>query len=188
MKELADGAILVAHSAVFEERFLRRELEALGGAWRQPMLCTLKLARALYPERKGRGAHTQAGLSELHGLDWGGPSHHALPDTIQLVALMLEMIRANIEKPELEDALTNAMIGENGSTDWPVAPTSEWLPRMRASDEDDDDDDDDDAEPAPTSQTARDPASPGHGKFPVALAVLIAAGVALYALSGLFSG
>ncbi len=45
-----DGAIVVAHNASFEERFLRAELDQLGiGPQPIPALCTLEMARNLLP-------------------------------------------------------------------------------------------------------------------------------------------
>lgn len=134
VRELVSGSIVVAHSASFERRFLARELEALGGSWEHPMLCTLKLARRLHPERSGRGAHSQAGLCDLYGLDWGGPAHRALADTVQLVLLVIAMLKAKMEDPGLAEALEGAMISHQESSIWPSVPPSDWVPRSRSSD------------------------------------------------------
>lgn len=77
--------VVIAHQAAFERTHLARELERLGGTFGAPMLCTLKLARHLHPERTGRGAHSLAGLQELYGLDPSG--HEALADAESLSVL-----------------------------------------------------------------------------------------------------
>ena len=80
-----DDALLIAHKADFERSHFGRELERLGGTFGPRMLCTLKLARHLLPERTGRGAHSLAGLQELYGLAPSG--HAALADAESLAAL-----------------------------------------------------------------------------------------------------
>lgn len=80
-----DDALLVAHKADFERANFERELVRLGGRFGAPMLCTLKLARRLHPDRAGRGAHSLAGLQELYGLDPSG--HEALADAESLAVL-----------------------------------------------------------------------------------------------------
>ena len=47
--ELLDGRILVAHNVRFDSAFLRHAFRREGRQYRPKTLCTLKLARALYP-------------------------------------------------------------------------------------------------------------------------------------------
>ncbi|MDR0717076.1 MAG: 3'-5' exonuclease [Azoarcus sp.] len=63
-EQLADH-VFVAHNAHFDHAFLRHAFRALGRPFDPPMLCTLKLARRLYP------SHHRHGLDALiarHGL------------------------------------------------------------------------------------------------------------------------
>lgn len=48
--QLLEGAVLVAHNARFDVGFLKQSFAAHGYSYRPRVLCTLKLARALYPD------------------------------------------------------------------------------------------------------------------------------------------
>jgi DNA polymerase-3 subunit epsilon len=48
--EFIKGAVLIAHNAPFDMRFMRYELQRLGTDLSHYALCTLKLARRLHPE------------------------------------------------------------------------------------------------------------------------------------------
>ncbi len=73
---LLDGAVLVAHNARFDYGFLRNEFRRLDTMLRMPVLCTVKLARALYP---GEQSYSLDALIERHGLVCDA-RHRALGD------------------------------------------------------------------------------------------------------------
>jgi DNA polymerase-3 subunit epsilon len=60
-----DGCVFVAHNASFDRGFLARAFTNLGQTFDPRVLCTLKLARALYP---GHHRHGLDALIERHGL------------------------------------------------------------------------------------------------------------------------
>ena len=98
---IGDGPV-VAHNASFEERFLNHYFKRSGYQLQNEWVCTMKLFRKLYPERKkmGLGA-TLMDLTEHYGVDFGEEDHHrALPDTIATADAFLEMRKEFIE-PEL---------------------------------------------------------------------------------------
>ncbi len=74
--EILDGAVLVAHNARFDYGFLRNEFRRLGIRYRSPVLCTVKLARALYP---GEKSYSLDALIARHGLACEA-RHRALGD------------------------------------------------------------------------------------------------------------
>ena len=49
------GRVLVAHNARFDYGFLRNEFRRAGITFRAPVLCTVRLSRALYPGHRGHG-------------------------------------------------------------------------------------------------------------------------------------
>ena len=72
-----EGAVFVAHSARFDYGFIRNEFSRLGQQFDAPVLCTVKLSRALYPE------HHKHGLDALiarHGFHCAA-RHRAMGDT-----------------------------------------------------------------------------------------------------------
>lgn len=74
--ETFEGAVLVAHNARFDYGFLRNEFRRLGKRFRMPVLCTVKLARALEP---GHKSYSLDALIARHGLNCQ-PRHRALGD------------------------------------------------------------------------------------------------------------
>lgn len=64
LRALLDGAVFVAHNARFDYGFLSNEYGRLGQRFEAPVLCTVKLSRALYPEFHRHGLDA---LIERHG-------------------------------------------------------------------------------------------------------------------------
>lgn len=60
-----DGCVFVAHNARFDYAFIKNAFAALGRDFDAPVLCTVKLSRALYPEHHRHGLDA---LIERHGL------------------------------------------------------------------------------------------------------------------------
>ncbi|MFN7887213.1 MAG: PolC-type DNA polymerase III, partial [Betaproteobacteria bacterium] len=69
-------AVFVAHNARFDYGFLRAEFARVGIDFRARTLCTVRLSRALYPER---GPHSLDAIVARLGLDAAG-RHRALGD------------------------------------------------------------------------------------------------------------
>ncbi|WP_374438176.1 PolC-type DNA polymerase III [Inhella sp.] len=93
MRELAERqppCPLVAHNAGFDAQFWRDEmLRADCAAHAEPpRLCTVKLARRLYPQ----AANCKLGtLASFHGLQPQGRAHRALADAMTTALLWLQM-------------------------------------------------------------------------------------------------
>ncbi|WP_198970914.1 3'-5' exonuclease [Xylophilus sp. ASV27] len=81
---------MAAHNASFDRRFWAAELGRIGQAAPQPFVCTLLLARRLYPEAR---SHKLGALAALHGLACTGRAHRALADAEMAAALLGRMRR-----------------------------------------------------------------------------------------------
>ncbi len=84
-----DGRLFVAHNARFDYGFLRAEFRRLGVRFSAPVLCTVKLSRALYPEHARHNLDT---LMERFGLSCAA-RHRALGDAQVLPELIAAMER-----------------------------------------------------------------------------------------------
>jgi DNA polymerase-3 subunit epsilon len=132
LRELCTGAIMVAHNASFEDRFLAAELARLGGSWGLPRLCTLLLARRLHPERKGGVGHKLGGLVETYGLTVKD-SHAAMGDVRMMSALLGAMLRTHAEDPKLPRLLAASTRVSDREIRWPSETSGAALrPRSRA--------------------------------------------------------
>ncbi|ANQ87107.1 putative DNA-directed polymerase III [Azoarcus olearius] len=74
---LLDDCVFVAHNARFDYGFLKTAYAALGREFDAPVLCTVKLSRALYPDHHRHGLDA---IIERHGLACGA-RHRAMGDT-----------------------------------------------------------------------------------------------------------
>lgn len=108
-----EGSLFVAHNARFDHGFLRQEFQRLDMPFRPPVLCTVKLSRALYPE------HHRHGLDAIiarHGLVCRA-RHRALGDARVLWDFVRqaqgekspEIIRAAVEKATRRMVLPGAL-------------------------------------------------------------------------------
>ncbi|MCJ7451233.1 MAG: hypothetical protein MUO39_01990, partial [Steroidobacteraceae bacterium] len=79
-----DGRLFVAHNARFDYGFLRSEFRRLGEKFSAPVLCTVRLSRALFAEHRRHNLDT---LIERWGLECG-QRHRALGDAAVLPALL----------------------------------------------------------------------------------------------------
>ena len=87
IRDVMDGAVPVAHNLAFDLRMLNQDLNRHGFQVKAGGVCTLKLARAVHPERSGRGAHTLGSLAGIHGISVGN-AHRALDDVRVLVQIL----------------------------------------------------------------------------------------------------
>ena len=70
------GAVFVAHNARFDYGFIKNEFKRMGKTVRAPVLCSVKLSRAFFPEE---ARHNLDALTARHGLKAAG-RHRALAD------------------------------------------------------------------------------------------------------------
>jgi DNA polymerase-3 subunit epsilon len=99
-----EGRLFVAHNARFDYGFLRCEFRRLGVRFAAPVLCTVRLSRALYAEHPRHNLDT---LIERFGLACSA-RHRALGDAQVLPALLAAMER-ELGAPTVHDAVTDAM-------------------------------------------------------------------------------
>lgn len=100
VRELLDGAVLVAHNARFDYSFIKAEFDRLELPYRAKTLCTVKLSRLMFPEQQ---YHNLDALMEAHGLACGD-RHRAFED-----AEVLWQFFQAVEKSHGEEFLTNAV-------------------------------------------------------------------------------
>lgn len=96
----------MSHNASFDRRILMLEFErVVGTAWTRPHLCTLKLARALYPKRKesGRGYSLAALARDLQVQH--APTHRAAADVFTNVLVMWRMLQAHGHRRDIRDVI-----------------------------------------------------------------------------------
>jgi DNA polymerase-3 subunit epsilon len=79
-----DGRLFVAHNARFDYGFVRNEFRRLGEKFSAPVLCTVRLSRALFAEYNRHNLDT---LIERWGLECG-QRHRALGDAAVLPSLL----------------------------------------------------------------------------------------------------
>lgn len=77
LQALLDGCVFVAHNARFDYGFIKNEFQRAGLDFNAPVLCTVKLSRALYPEYHRHGLDA---LIDRHGLICNA-RHRAMGDT-----------------------------------------------------------------------------------------------------------
>jgi DNA polymerase III subunit epsilon len=81
LEEIMQGAVFVAHNVRFDYSFLRHEFAAVGIDFKPKLLCTVRLSRALYAERKG---HSLKVIIERHGIEVQD-RHRALADATAML-------------------------------------------------------------------------------------------------------
>ena len=84
-----EGRLFVAHNARFDYGFLRGEFRRLGRRFRAPVLCTVRLSRALTPDERG---HNLDAVMTRHGIGCDA-RHRALGDA-RVLAGFLGVARA----------------------------------------------------------------------------------------------
>jgi DNA polymerase III subunit epsilon len=107
MRVVADfigEASVVSHNATFDQRFFVRECRmARIGTLVQPFICTLRLARRVYPELR---SHSLGELVRALGLTWQGAAHRAAADADVTAALLLRMTH------ELESLYADELVSD----------------------------------------------------------------------------
>lgn len=107
MRVVADfigEASVVSHNATFDQRFFVRECRmARIGMLVQPFICTLRLARRVYPDLR---SHSLGELVRALGLTWQGAAHRAAADADVTAALLLRMSK------ELESLYADELVSD----------------------------------------------------------------------------
>ncbi|MFN3988036.1 MAG: exonuclease domain-containing protein [Rhodocyclaceae bacterium] len=98
------GAVFVAHNARFDYGFIRNEFARIGEDFDAPVLCTVKLSRALYPEFHRHGLDA---LIERHGFNCGA-RHRAMGDA-EVLWQFVRKIEAEFPADVLARARDKAM-------------------------------------------------------------------------------
>ena len=97
---LLKGRLFIAHNASFDNGFLKCEFKRLSITFRAPVLCTVKLSRALFPEHK---RHNLDSLIERHALQ-ADARHRALADA-QLIHQFWQKIHVDRNTWDIAAAL-----------------------------------------------------------------------------------
>jgi DNA polymerase-3 subunit epsilon len=100
-----DGRLFVAHNARFDYGFLRSEFRRVDRRFRAPVLCTVRLSRALTPGERG---HNLDAVMARHGIACSA-RHRALGDA-QVLAEFLRIARGRWPATEL-DAVVARLAG-----------------------------------------------------------------------------
>jgi DNA polymerase-3 subunit epsilon len=95
-----EGRLFVAHNARFDYGFLRGEFRRLDRRFRAPVLCTVRLSRALTPGERG---HSLDAVMARHGIACHA-RHRALGDA-RVVAEFLRLARARWPAQALDAAV-----------------------------------------------------------------------------------
>jgi len=96
-----EGRLFVAHNARFDYGFLRSEFRRIGRRFRAPVLCTVRLSRALTPGERG---HNLDAVMERHGIACAA-RHRALGDA-KVLADFLRIARERWPAEELAGIVT----------------------------------------------------------------------------------
>ncbi|MBK7846232.1 MAG: ethanolamine utilization protein [Zoogloea sp.] len=104
IRRLLADCIFVAHNARFDYGFIKNEFQRIGEGFDAPVLCTVKLSRALYPQHHKHGLDA---LIERHGLTCSA-RHRAMGDTEALYQFA-GIVAATFERNVLDMAIVKAM-------------------------------------------------------------------------------
>ncbi|MDH4260290.1 MAG: exonuclease domain-containing protein [Gammaproteobacteria bacterium] len=99
-----EGRLFVAHNARFDYGFLRGEFRRMGRRFRAPVLCTVRLSRALTPGERG---HNLDAVMARYGIHCAA-RHRALGDA-QVLAELLRIARGRWPPAELDPIVKHLM-------------------------------------------------------------------------------
>ena len=104
VRDLFTGCIFVAHNARFDYGFIKNEFRRIGQDFDAPVLCTVKLSRALYPQFHRHGLDA---LIERHGLVCAA-RHRAMGD-VEVLWQFVRQVEAAFAPEVLARAVERAM-------------------------------------------------------------------------------
>jgi DNA polymerase-3 subunit epsilon len=116
-----DGAVIIAHNASFDRKFLDMELANVGYSNVQPFLCSMRIARRLYPKAPN---HKLGTLVKYARVPVTGEFHRALADAEMTAGLwirMMELLTQEYGLLHLELQLLQKL------QSLPIARTRHWL-------------------------------------------------------------
>jgi len=69
LRRFLDRGVFVAHNAPFDYKFILHEYQRMGEVWARPSLCTVRLARKLFPELPSRSLRPLCDhlMIDIHG-------------------------------------------------------------------------------------------------------------------------
>ncbi len=106
--ELTEGAVFVAHNVRFDYGFLQEEFRRLGYTYVRRQLCTVRLARKVFP---GFSSYSLGNLIRQMGLD-AGARHRAMGDALATADLFHRMLSQEAGTRETE-TLVNLGVRES---------------------------------------------------------------------------
>ena len=98
--ELTAGRTIVAHNAQFDYNFIREEYKRLGYNFQRKTLCTVKLARKLFP---GHKSYSLGNLCADMGIQING-RHRAEGDAFATAQLFSLLLRENEKLNQIQSA------------------------------------------------------------------------------------
>lgn len=101
IEEALSGALFVAHNARFDYAFIKNEFRILGQSFQSQTLCTVKLARKLYP-----GLNRYNLDSIIEHFDFPCENRHRAFDDAFVLYLLWEKIQQDIASTVLDEALS----------------------------------------------------------------------------------
>lgn len=122
-------SVLIAHNASFDRKFLDAELARVGYNRLQPFLCSMRVARRLYPDSPN---HKLATLVKYTKVPVTGDFHRALADAEMTGLLWLAMMH-HLEQSYGIQAAGLALLQKLESMT--IARTAPWLREQKSGDD-----------------------------------------------------
>jgi DNA polymerase-3 subunit epsilon len=119
--DFVGDAVLVAHNASFDQNFLDAEYQRVRCSRQQPFLCSMRVARRLYP---GAPNHKLGTLVDYASIPVTGSFHRALADADMTALLWLAMLDTLREDFGLAQAPLDLLQQLQGVT---IARAHHWL-------------------------------------------------------------
>jgi DNA polymerase-3 subunit epsilon len=104
IREMLDGAIVVAHNARFDYSFIKNEFKRLGIAFTAKTLCTVTLSRTLFPQYSH---HNLDAVVQAHGLVC--KNRHRAFDDAEALWQFLHAIESKVDKQALQNTVAELL-------------------------------------------------------------------------------
>ena len=106
LRDFIGDSVVVAHNASFDKGFLEAEYRRLGYPTSHPFICSMRIARRLYPEAPN---HRLGTLVEYTRTPHCGQFHRALADAEMTGYLWLNMVERLVDKYRIKNASLTLM-------------------------------------------------------------------------------
>ncbi|NUM82260.1 GIY-YIG nuclease family protein, partial [bacterium] len=103
--EMTEGAIFVAHNVSFDFSFVREEFARLGYTYSRKQLCTVRLARKVFP---GLPSYSLSNLKRHFDI-YAENSHRALDDTLATVQIFERILTAQQGKDNIKTLVNHGV-------------------------------------------------------------------------------